>query len=341
MGACVTRAYGCAGSKLIRQALPLVDNELARVGLSLGNDAFCALPTPTATPTPVRTATRTPTPTVSSTPTLSASPTITEPDKTSTPAVTSTAPTETPTPAEPATPTPSPSPGCPSGVIDAGEQCDLGDDVAGDGCDPLCRFEVLLPGGGTQISDCIAEWAVINPFNTPFLGSDDLPSFKQSCVDGDPSCDADLIDDQCTFRVALCLQNADPNLPTCTAPPGISKYVLVSPRPNSSEAGDAANALALMDSFGRLSSVAPTGDSSNTFEFDPPLVLAAPDNCTDTVLLVVERRGLSERSEKFRTNTTSVPPIGSTRGIEDSDTLLLTCLDVPAPTPTPTVTATP
>ena len=112
-----------------------------------------------------------------------------------------------------------------------------------------------MPGGGTKISDCIAEWAVINPFNSPFLGNDDLPSFKQSCVDGDPTCDADgAFDDRCTFRVALCLQNADPNLPTCAAPPGISKYVLVSPRPNSSEVGDAANALALMDSFGRLSS---------------------------------------------------------------------------------------
>ena len=56
---------------------------------------------------------------------------------------------------------------------------------------------------------------------------------------------------------------------------------------------------------------------------------------------MVERRGLSERSEKFRVNTTSVPPIGGIRGIEDSDTLLLTCLDVPEATPTPNVTATP
>ena len=32
------------------------------------------------------------------------------------------------------------------------------------------------------------------------------------------------------------------------------------------------------------------------------------------VLLVVERRGLSERSEKFRINTTSVPPIDATQG---------------------------
>ena len=28
-------------------------------------------------------------------------------------------------------------------------QCDLGDDVSGDGCSTDCRFETLLPGGGT------------------------------------------------------------------------------------------------------------------------------------------------------------------------------------------------
>ncbi|MEO6026633.1 MAG: hypothetical protein ABIR79_07195, partial [Candidatus Binatia bacterium] len=230
VASCVTRAYGCAGSSIVRQTLPLVDNELARVGLSLGNDAFCALPTPTVTPTPLKTATPTitvtptATPTITTTPTPTATELPTTPTPTFTPAATSTAatstppPTETPTPGEPATPNPTPTPGCPSGLIDLGEQCDFGDDVPGDGCDPLCRFDLLVPGGGTQSADCIAEWAVINPFNFPPLGTDDLPSFKQSCVDGDPSCDFDGLADQCTFRVALCLQNADPNLPVCTAP---------------------------------------------------------------------------------------------------------------------------
>ena len=356
MATCVTRAYGCAGSEVVRQTLPLVDGELARVGLTLGNDAFCALPTPTATPTATRTTTVTPTPTASPTPTLSPTPTATvtvpgqpTPTATTTPLptdtpteVATTTPLDTSTPSEPPTPTPSPTPGCPSGVLDPGEQCDFGDDIAGDGCDPTCRFEVLIPGGGTAASDCIAEWAVIDPDNSPALGTDGLPSFKQTCVDGDPSCDADgAFDGKCTFRVALCFENVDPNLPTCTAPPGIAKYVLVSPRPNSSDAGDAANALALIDVFGRLSPVAASGNSNNTLVFDPPLVLAAPDNCTDTALIVVDRRGLSERSEKFRDTTSSVPPAGSTRPIEDSDTLLLTCLDTPPPTPTPTVTAVP
>ena len=340
---------------IVRQALPLVDNELARVGLSLGNEAFCAAadaPTPTATPTATRTVSPTPTPTHPDRHGDRGDPTAT-PTATSTPAETSTAatstPTETPTTGEPATPTPSSTPGCPNGIVDAGEQCDFGDDVPGDGCNPFCRFELLVPGGGAKSADCIAEWAVINPFNYPPLGSDDLPTFKQNCVDGDPSCDADGTTGprQCTFRVAICLQNADPNLPICTAPPGIAKYVLVSPRPNSSDAGDAANALALINAFARLSLVEASGNSRNTFILEPPMVLTAPDNCTETVVLVVERRGLSKRSEKFRINTTSAPPIDGTRGIKDSDILLLTCLapeptsPVPTETPTPAVTATP
>jgi cysteine-rich repeat protein len=281
---------------------------------------------------------------------LSATPTVTatEPASgtatpTSTPAETSTAaPTATPTTGESATPTPSSTPGCPSGVVEAGEQCDFGDDIPGDGCDPLCRFELLVPGGGATSSDCIAEWAVINPFNFPPLGNDDLPSFRQSCVDGDPTCDADLDPDQCTFQVAVCLQNADPNLATCTAPPGIAKFVLTSPRPtNLSDEDDRLNAEALIAAFARLTPVEAGGNSANTFVLEPPLVLTAPDNCTDTATLVVARRGLSKRSEKFRISTTSAPPLDGGNGVKDSDTLLLTCLAAPEATPTATLTAAP
>ncbi len=338
----------------MRQALPLVDTELARLGLALGDDAFCALPTPTATPTPVRTATPTPTLTTTPTPTLTATPTVTvtstglsTPSPTPTVVPTVAPPTATPeltaTPTvddgSTPTPTPLPSPGCGNGFVEAGEQCDFGDDVPGDGCDPLCRFELLIPGGGGSSSiDCVGEWAVVNPANNPLPGSGSTPDFRQDCVDGDPSCDADLNPDACTFRVAVCFANADPNLPTCTAPPGIAKYVLVSPRPNSSEDDDALNAVALIDSFARLSSVAPTGNSLNTLVFEPPLMLTAPDNCTEPTELVVQRRGLPERSEKFRANTTSVPPEGESRGLEDSDTLILNCLAAPEPTATPTAT---
>ena len=97
-------------------------------------------------------------------------------------------------------------------------------------------------------------------------------------------------------------------------------------------------ATALIDAFRKLSPVAPSGDSSNTLVFDPPLVVAAPDNCTTSAILLVERRGYPLRSEKFRVTTTSVPPVDQNLGIEDADTLILECLDAPEPTPVPTAT---
>jgi hypothetical protein len=63
LASCVAAAYGCAGGAIVRRALPLVDTELARVGLTLGDDFAC----PVASPTPTAAG---PTPTVSPTPTV-------------------------------------------------------------------------------------------------------------------------------------------------------------------------------------------------------------------------------------------------------------------------------
>ena len=63
LASCVAAAYGCAGGAIVRRTLPLVDTELARVGLTLGDDFAC----PVAAPTPTAGG---PTPTVSPTPTV-------------------------------------------------------------------------------------------------------------------------------------------------------------------------------------------------------------------------------------------------------------------------------
>jgi len=393
IASCVARAYGCAATDVIRHALPLVDMELERVGLSLGNDVFCADPPAGATPTPVATATpadiATATPETTATATPTATPTVTATATatavpSATPAVTATAtatvtppatptstspgeptpdeptptlaPTDTPTPTPSATPSasatpiltasatpiesatatptptvvPTPEPGCGNGVLELGEQCDLGDLVNGDGCNDLCEFELLIPGGGGTVSDCVAELAVVNPFNEPPLGADDLPSRNQSCTDGDPSCDADgVVNDVCVFRVAVCLQVPDFALPECTINfplyTGIQKLVLQIPRPTSSDPVDAANALALLDGFGHLTSVQPGGTSQNTFDFPVPLAVEHPDNCTATSEVVVELRNQSSREEEIRLATETDPPAGDTRGYEDGDSVDLIC----------------
>ncbi len=66
-----------------------------------------------------------------------------------------------------------------------------------------------VPGGGKAAADCFMEFKVA----TPLAGG--VPPPKISCVDGDPSCDHDAIGGQCTFRLAGCLNNTDPRIPTC------------------------------------------------------------------------------------------------------------------------------
>ena len=83
-----------------------------------------------------------------------------------------------------------------------------------------------VPGGGRMATDCASEVGVMNPGNTPFLDNRGLVSRNQVCTDGDPTCDADRVaDGECLFRVAICFNQADPSLPSCT-PTTVSQYLL-------------------------------------------------------------------------------------------------------------------
>ena len=47
----------------------------------------------------------------------------------------------------------------------------------------------LIPSRGTTKSNCVAEWAVDNPFNEPSVDRKELPNFKQTCTEGDAKCE--------------------------------------------------------------------------------------------------------------------------------------------------------
>jgi cysteine-rich repeat protein len=221
---------------------------------------------------------------------------------------------------------PTPAPDCGDGVLNVGEQCDFGDNIDGDGCSSLCRFELVIPGGGGTNTDCISEIAVINPGNVPLLGADDQPNRKQHCIDGDPTCDADgLINEQCVFRVAFCLLVENGFTPDCTATfplfTGVEKFILQVPRPTSNNPTDASNALALLASFEALTETQPGGDSNSTFDFAPPLASPYPDNCTAPAEVFVVLGSQSTHSEEIRTRVFTDPP----ESIRDSDSVELVC----------------
>ncbi|MBI3387242.1 MAG: SBBP repeat-containing protein [Deltaproteobacteria bacterium] len=198
-----------------------------------------ATQTPTATPTSTATATPTSTPTQTQTPTATATqtPTVTPTSTptqtpTATPATTATAtptrtatrvPTNTRTPRPTRTPTATPLPHtCGNGVLEVMEQCDDGNLTNGDGCSSTCTYE-LIPGNAAASTDkvaCLLEWAVVNPGNMPRLDPRGRLNSTQSCKNNDATCDHGSDPAACEFRVAVCVNNLDPQLSMCT-PQGV------------------------------------------------------------------------------------------------------------------------
>jgi plastocyanin len=82
----------------------------------------------------------------------------------------------------------------------------------------------LVPGGGPQRSDCYVELQV-EGVDVP--GAQVTNSRVVTCTDGD-ACDADATcgNDQCTFRVAVCINQDDPNLATCTPPTALRRVAV-------------------------------------------------------------------------------------------------------------------
>src|SRR5262249_6851770 len=78
----------------------------------------------------------------------------------------------------------------------------------------------LIPGGGTK-SDCLVELNVEGVDNP---GSNVSGGRVVSCIDGDP-CDTDGMcgNNACTLRVAVCIDQHDPNLPACNLPTRLQK----------------------------------------------------------------------------------------------------------------------
>jgi len=177
---------------------------------------------------------------------------------------------------------------------------------------------LIVPGGGSTTTDCVAEWTVLaRPADPP-------PITSVSCVDGDPACDADgIANDRCVFTVGLCLGGTDPRL-NCPAAAGIAAYVLQSPQPTASNAVDATNAVHLLAELSELLGVTPGGANGNVLTSDPPVVLVPPAHCTVPTAVTVERRGLTGRTERFRTRALAATTGGGTT--EDRDSLLLGCL---------------
>ncbi len=72
----------------------------------------------------------------------------------------------------------------------------------------------LVPGGGSPKSDCYSEFDV---------GGVSTPGNVISCMEGTDACDQDGVpNDVCDFKVAICPNQTDPNVPACTPHPPLT-----------------------------------------------------------------------------------------------------------------------
>ena len=181
----------------------------------------------------------------------------------------------------------------------------------------------LVIGGELRASDCQLEMHVVNPNNEPFFDLRGRVNNRQTCRDGDPTCDADgATDGTCTFQLASCFNCTDPLLPECVPIPAAS-YAIARPRLDSANPVDAANAEAMAAAVAAL---AGTRDPEHPYvvEFDPLFADAA---CTALTPFKVPLRqtasGLRTRRYTMRARSIAPTPTGLRW---DADALRLICV---------------
>lgn len=186
-----------------------------------------------------------------------------------------------------------------------------------------------ISGRGRRMTDCLGGWFVQNPGNDPFLDRRGQPSFKQSCVDGDPLCDLDgSADGKCTFQVAACFSLSGDVAPAATPceVTAVHEWEVRRPTPDDRDAVDAANAVALRDAVVALSAGLVSGAREQRVTFSTPMT--GQDVCAEPVEITVPLRG--RNYDRKRTTTLRTFTLGTVTGrakaARDLSKLKLSCL---------------
>lgn len=172
-----------------------------------------------------------------------------------------------------------------------------------------------IPGQGKQTRECALEWLMSNPAGAVAVDKYGHTSFKQSCTDGDPSCDFDgAADGTCTFQMAMCLNVVDTQLPSCLSD-RVSAIEVLKP-----SAHDALNPNKPGDDLNRAALLA-------TFDADGPLVIpdSRDSDCAPVNLVVPMKIGpMGPKSTRKNLRVRATYSLNG-KVIKDADVLKLTC----------------
>lgn len=172
-----------------------------------------------------------------------------------------------------------------------------------------------IPGQGKQTVECGVEFLLSDPAGAALVDKLGHTSFKQSCTDGDPSCDFDNVPGQCTFQAALCLNVVDADFPACTSK-GVTVLEVLKPSVhdalNPNKPGDDLNRAALL----ALS------------DADGPILIpdSRSSDCAQVNLVVPMKIGSGgPKSTRKIVKVSATFSSAVSPKIKDSDTLKLTC----------------
>src|SRR5262249_36629408 len=134
-------------------------------------------------------------------------------------------------------------------------------------------------GRGPKKSECLLETVVAGATG----------GVTVRCKDGDPTCDADPTAGRCGFSLAMCLNNADPRLASCTAR-GVRRLTASTTGMRGAAARSA-----------RADLLAAVAAGTNALTRGPAVILTppdtSPDRCTAPVTVHVDAK---RRGKKLR-----------------------------------------
>jgi hypothetical protein len=157
---------------------------------------------------------------------------------------------------------------------------------------------------------------VRNPGNAPASDKRGRPNWVQTCRDGDPGCDFAVADGgTCEFRVAVCVNNVDPNLPECTAAGVADSIRVVQPKLKK----DPENYARVLAAFGELRDAV-----TDVAGLGLPVAPGDANLCSAPFLIRVPLKNGAKGRVSLRTMGESVST--TPKLVKDKDQVLLVCV---------------